>query len=152
MPDTVFRQRLIAQRHFPDIALTAFLDHQRAAVGVDLGTVEHGGRQRIIRFPRAVRVEAQHRKDRPRVVVARDAVRSGCKILVQKTPRLFLRAPLLAPEVAEQVRIGDVGLVRRVVQPFVEDHLQLLHELPPASHELRQPLHVVRHIERIVPR
>ena len=56
------------------------------------------------------------------------------------------------PEAAEQVRIGDVGFVRRVVQALVEDHLQLLHELPFPAHQPCQPLHVVRHIERVVPR
>ena len=118
--------------------------------------VENGRCKRIVRLPRAVRVEAHHREDRPRrhgarVVVAGDAV-GGCrKVPVQQTPHLALRTPLLAPEIAEQVRIGDVGFVRRVVQPLVEDHLQLVDESAPAAHQPGQSGHVVRDIERIVP-
>ena len=157
MQDTIIFQRFIAKRHPVDIPFAAFFDHQRSPLRVDLHTVERRGRQRVVRFARAVGVEAQYREDsprrhRPRVVVARDAVGGGGKVSLQQPPGFPLRAPLLAPEAAEKIRIGDVGFVRRVVKSLVEDHLQFVDEFASSAHQLRKPLHVVRNVERIVPR
>ena len=155
--DAVLGQGLAAEAHATDIFPVAVLfDGERTLRGVDFGPVENGRGERIERLAGTIGIEPQHGKDGPRrhgarVVVTGDAVAPGGEILVQQPPRFALGAPLLAAEAAEKVGVGDVGLVGRVVEPLVEDPLQLVDELPAPAHELGQPLDVVGHEERIVP-
>ena len=65
---------------------------------------------------------------------------------------LFLGAPFLALEAAEDVRIGYVGLVGRVVESLVEDALQAVDKRLGAAHELGESGDVVGDVERVVPR
>ena len=64
---------------------------------------------------------------------------------------MLLGAPFLAFEIAEQVGVGDVRFVGRVIKPFVEYALELVHKGFFASHQAGQPGNVVGDIEGVVP-
>ena len=72
-------------------------------------------------------------------------------MLVEQSLHLPLCAPLLANEATEEVGIGDIGLIGRVVVPVVKHALQPIHIGPFAPHESRQPLHIVRRGKGIAP-
>ena len=118
--------------------------------------VENGRSEGVVGLAGAVGVETNHREDGPRrhgaaVLVARNTVRRVLVILVEQACHLFLRAPLLAFEVAEQVGIGDIGLVGGVIEILVKHPLQLVDKSLLAAHEACQSLHIVGHVEGVVP-
>jgi len=100
-------------------------DAELALLSGDAHLVEGGRGDCIIGCARAVGVEAHHGEYGPgrhgaRVIIAGNAVWCVQVVLVEQCLHLPLCAPLLSLESAEEVRVGDVGLVGRVVVPVVE--------------------------------
>ena len=112
--------------------------------------------KRVGRLSWAIRIEAHHGEHSPcghraRIIIARNTVRLGREILLQKLRYHLLCTPFLTPESAEKVGISDIRLIGRIIQPLVEHALQLLQEHLPSAHQSRITFHIVRHEERVVP-
>ena len=72
-------------------------------------------------------------------------------MFAEQAAREVLCAPCLAFDAREEIGIGDVGLVGGIVKPFVENCLQVGCEFLRAAHKFHEAVHIVRHIERVVP-
>ena len=111
----------------------------------------------VTRCSRAVWIEAEHREDRPsthrsRVVMAWHPAGRIEIVLAEQLASRALCTPRFLREVGEEIGIGDVGFVCRIVVPLIEDALKLVDELAFSSHQLRQTTHIVRDVEAVVPR
>ena len=132
------------------IGIIARIEMQRHAV-------EDGCGDAVIRRAGTVGIDSHHREDEPgrhraAVVVAGNAVGLVGVMSTDQVADDLLCAPLFAWEIVEEIGVGDVWLVGRVVEPLVEHHLQLLDELLPPAHQACQSGYVVGYIEGIVPR
>ncbi len=72
-------------------------------------------------------------------------------MLVKQAVHLLLCAPFLAGNAAEQIGVGYVRFVGRIIQAFVKHHLELVGKFLFASHKLYQAINIMRHEEGVVP-
>ena len=73
-------------------------------------------------------------------------------MLAQQLTCSALCTPRFLREVGEEIGVGDVRFVCRIVVPLIEDALKLMDELAFSSHQLRQTTYIVRDVEAVVPR
>ena len=104
---------------------------------------------------RTVGVESQHGIDKPSthrtgIVITGQAVRSIAKMFGYQLPGQFLRSPCFLGEIGEEVRIGDVRLVGRIIISFIEDFLQPFRKNLCSSHQPGKPLYIVGNEKGIV--
>ena len=105
---------------------------------------------------RIVGIDAHHAEHCPcahgaGVVVAGDAVGGIVEIAVEALAGEELRAPFFALEIAEEVGVGNVGFVCRVVIAVVEDALKFADEGFCTTHQTGKALDIVGHVEGVVP-
>ena len=100
----------------------------KTLIEVECHFVEDGCCQCIIGRTGTVGIETHHREDKPgghraAIVVAWDTVRLVGIVLSDQFTHDFLRAPFFTLEIGEEIGVGDVGLVGRVVESFIEETL-----------------------------
>ena len=166
MTDAVGRPRLTANLHLFDahglrIAAPGLNNELVFAplLGIEMqrNFVENGRGEGVSRFTWAVRIEAHHAEKRPsrhrsRVIIAGKSLGTVLEIGLQQLMGEHLCAPFLTFKIGEKEWISDVRLVGWVVVSAVKHRLKLLDEALFAAHELGQPIDIVGHIERVVPR
>ena len=162
MRDKVLVVCLTIQLDFLDIvSISFFLDDEfvlTPILRVELYRhfIESRSGKRIFGHTRTIGVKSHHAEDGPcghrtGVVVARNTVGLGGEMLGEQFLHQLLCAPFLTLETAEEIRISDVGFVRRVIVALVEHTLKLVHELLVPTHQFGQAFDVMRNKERVVP-
>ena len=161
MADAETPERLSARSNATYVPVPVFLYHKPVRSGIfriksQFYTVKHRGGKRIMRLSRTVRIESHHGEYGPRrhgtcIVIARNTVRFGPVILVQQHLYGLLGTPLLSFEVAEKIRIGYIRFICRIIQSFIEYHLQLVYEFLLSAHQFCKAFDIMRNVESIVP-
>ena len=72
-------------------------------------------------------------------------------MLIQQFRNEFLRSPFLSFEIAEEIWICYIRLIRRIVQSFIEYLLELADKGFAATHYLSKSKNIMRRIEGVVP-
>ena len=72
-------------------------------------------------------------------------------MLAEQTVDFALGAPFFPLEAREEIGIGNVGFVGRVIELFIENHLQLIDEFLLAAHQFGKAVNIVGHEEGVVP-